>query len=223
MEERGRQKKRAEEGEQKGEAGQAEGGGKPRPKAKPTGSFKPGHPHYPRRPAPPRELTLKRRAIVSQLLAQGMPDRDIVSVCLDPERALDFGQAWRVHRLLAEIKDQWAHDDAEQAPRLKAMAVRRLLGSIQSARADKAWTAVASLERTLADIQGTREPVRIEVDVTAEQRHAIAGAIATMQPAQVLALAERMRELKSRLLPPAAGPVIEAEAVDVNSTLHRPG
>ena len=168
LEERGRRKKRVEEGEQKGEAEQAEGGGKPRPKAKPTGSFKPGHPHYPRRPAPPRELVLKRRAIVSQLLAQGMPDRDIVSVCLDPERALDFGQAWRVHRLLAEIKDQWAHDDAEQAPRLKAMAVRRLLGSIQSARADKAWTAVASLERTLADIQGTREPVRIEVDVTAD-------------------------------------------------------
>ena len=199
-----------------GEAAQTPGDKPKRPR--PKTAFAPGHAYHPRRPMPSIEVRTKRRAVISQLLAQGLADRDIVTACLDEKHGLGYPSRLAVEKTLAEVKDEWVAIDAEQAPRLKSMAVRRILDHIAKAKAQKAWTAVATLERTLADIQGTREPIRIEVDVTAEQRSALAGAIASMAPDLELAMADEQRRLRAamegRLLPAPGQVVIDAEVDD---------
>lgn len=148
------------------------------------------------RPADPT-LALKRRQLLGQLLANGLAEEDIVVVCLDPKHELGFKRRGQVLHELTVVKHAWAKADQDAAPRLKAMATRRILDHIAKARSKGAWAAVATLERTLADIQGTKAPIRVEVDVTEAQRVALAGALAAMPIDRVLELAQLRRELRA--------------------------
>ena len=202
----------------------------PPPKRKPKPDQPPNHqvveacakagvPYQPRALScrPSQVILLKRRRVLTQLLAQGMPDEDIVQVALDPKLELAFRSQQAVRSAIAKCKDGWAAQDAEQQPRLKGAATRRILDHVGKAKAQNRWAAVATLEHLLADIQGTRAPIRVEVDVTEAQRAALAGALANMPTERVLALAAARRELErfqgAKQLPPAAGPVIDVEAV----------
>ena len=178
-----------------------------------------GVPYRPRRPAnrPSEAILLKRRRVLSQLLAQGLPDEDIVQLALDPKLELAFATPAAVLKAIARCKDSWASQDAEQQPRLKGAATRRILDHISKAKAQSKWAPVAQLEHLLAGIQGTLAPIRIEVDTTEAQRHALAGAIATMTPAHVLELAAKQRMLEqadvAHLLP-ARPPALNAQQVE---------
>jgi hypothetical protein len=67
---------------------------------------------------------------------------------------------------LNAVRAEWVEQDNEHRAEAKSTAVRRILGHIRGAKADKAWGAVASLERLLAQIQGTMEPIQLEATVT---------------------------------------------------------
>lgn len=181
--------------------------------------FLPGHAPHPRRAQPlsPAQEK-KRRATIGALLANCLSERDIVAACLDPKAELGFARASQVRRAIVAMKDEWAQQDVEQQGRNKAAATRRVLTHIQRAVAEKKWAPVAQFERLLAELQGTLEPIRIEVDVTQAQRAALAGAIAAMNPEQVIALAQLRREIaaaeRARMLPAPEGTATDRVVLD---------
>ena len=122
----------------------------------------------------------------------------------------------RANQLLNRVKERWLAEDAEARPVNKSAQIRRLLGYIRDARGERdqdgTWKvkpdtgALAKFEMILADIQGTKAPVEIAVDVRIG--HAMQNVIAGLSSDQMTrylaeareqrALAQKARELMSR-------------------------
>jgi hypothetical protein len=103
-----------------------------------------------------------RRESVSNMLAAGKSDDEIVSG-MEEKYGMSREQTLRLRDL---IFDQWAKEDLTRTPHLKAAAKRRIYQHIEEAKAANQFTAVASLERTLAGIEGTEEVNRSSHDST---------------------------------------------------------
>lgn len=89
----------------------------------------------------------------------------------------------RALKLIGRIDAKWAHEDLERRATWKSTVMRRILGQIQACqgkrgRADPnnpespiVWiekpnhSAIIRYENLLADIQGTREPLQVDVNV----------------------------------------------------------
>ncbi len=112
-------------------------------------------------------------------------------------------------RLIERVYDRWTVEGERDRPRVKEAQVRRLrqmLGRIHDtydqSKPDRWLRNVASavaVERLLADVQGTREPVKIEHDFSRLQ--AVDGAVASLSPekfAAAVAEYRREKELASR-------------------------
>ena len=111
---------------------------------------------------------------------------------LEVERQMHdrFGMKPRqVKRLQRELERDLQEEGKELLPLLKAKAVNRLHAHIIKASRDASWNAVSSLERVLADIQGTREPVQVNVRVDARVQEAVVHLLSSVPPEQLDALA----------------------------------
>lgn len=114
---------------------------------------------------------------------------------IDPEQVYRemherFGMTRRaVTRLRLELERAMAADGQELLPVLKGKTVNRLHAHIIKATRDGSWNAVASLERLLSDVQGTREAVQVNVNVDATVREAVVHLLAAAPPAELDALA----------------------------------
>lgn len=148
------------------------------------------------------EETRKQELAVEQLLLAGYNPPSIPSTLRKQEDpALHIGKA-RTRTIVNRVRAQWAKHDAEVRPTNRAMQERRLLKCIRDASGFKdkngRWierpnhNALVGYEKLLADLQGTREPVRVDVNVQVNETilHVISG----MGAEQVAASLARIRE-----------------------------
>lgn len=107
----------------------------------------------------------------------------------------------RMRMLVARVREQWEKEDAHLRQQRKAEQSRRLyryIGNAASTTDQKGntvrpnWAAVARFEELLADLHGTREPIKIDVDTRASE--AVMLVIAQMTPEQVQARLERYKQ-----------------------------
>lgn len=164
-------------------------------------------------PATPGE---RRKAIVSvaerrtrldfieKLLIAGIAIARIESACRDqfsmPKSA--------VSKCVEQVHARWADEERSNRLHYKTQAMRRLYGHVAEARKDKNWAAVAQLERLLADIQGTKEPLEVQLNVDATISEAVLHVVANLSPERRVALIEEQRRLRA-----LAARTVDAEAV----------
>lgn len=134
------------------------------------------------RPLLSRDDTAERRALVEKLCMAGvgrLPIRAALAKRYNTSRH-------RSDALIAECRTNWAEEERENRPHYKAAAIRRLMGHISASRREKNWTAVAQFERLLSDVQGTREPLELNLNIDARVTEALVHVIADMSSEQVL-------------------------------------
>lgn len=137
----------------------------------------------------------KQTATVEQLLQRGISPRTIIE---QVSRQMGLTR-YRVQRLLDRVKEKWASEDQHMRAAWKSAAIRRNLNHIREAqgydpvtgqRTGKTnFAAIAKFETLLADIQGTREP--LEVNVNMQYTEAMLAVIVQMPDDQ---LAEVVKE-----------------------------
>ncbi len=165
-----------------------------------------------------------RRETLAQLLAAGM-SRDFMiktmTATTKPDGSPGFGMTKEaVTLLVAEVYQTWREEDTEDRPHKKAGAVRRIKRNIARAAAKNNYAAVAQLERTLMMIEGTAEP--IEVNVNGLERVSVAvQKVLNVQTADALdeLIAEEKKYIEAHgvsttLLPPGDDDALEGEVVD---------
>jgi hypothetical protein len=134
---------------------------------------------------------------VERLLREGRSRADVVT-----ELARHGASPRSVDRLIAECRQRWANEAAEQRPSALAVTLVRLDRLSPILEAEKAWGPLVQLEKLRADVQGLRSH-RVEVDGSVELRAAPAvdEPLTTheVQLAQVVIETER-----ARLSPPAS-------------------
>ena len=117
----------------------------------------------------------------------------------------------RVLRLVARVQERWKQEDQEARPAYRAAAMRRIERYIAQARGERApdgtwrtkpdYPALARFESLLADIQGTRAPVQVDVSVDVRVSASLQAVIASLTPEQCaerLAAARERRALAER-------------------------
>jgi hypothetical protein len=101
-----------------------------------------------------------------------------------------------VNTYIDRIRERWAEEERGSRPYYKQQAIRRIYGHISQARAEKNWSAIAQLEKLLADIQGTKEPITVQIDVDATVKEAALHVIANLTPERRQALIAEQRRLR---------------------------
>lgn len=134
----------------------------------------------------------KRETLIEELWFQCVDERRIIAIA---KRELDIGPtATRV--VLARVRERCQREHEENRVAWKHQAVERISREIRDAKKESAWGAVASFERLLADIQGTREPLRVDVNVAVNQ--AVVHVIGSMSAEQMQLLLEEYNEMERR-------------------------
>jgi hypothetical protein len=162
-----------------------------------------------------RAATPQQRHAMEEMLSHGMGYTEVCELMVSGAYVIKEGRPVgqpmapaTVRRTIARIRKRWAEQDEEHKHEYRLAQMRRLYTEIGEARRAKNYGAVAALERLLADVQGTREPERVAVDVRATLRNAVEVTLDGMTPQRMAELATAYRERrKARLL----GEAIEAE------------
>lgn len=111
--------------------------------------------------------------------------------------------AKRTKKLIERVKSTWAAEDENQRAVKKAAQERRLIQTIEQAKGepdeeghwkDANFAAIVQAERLLADIQGTREPTKVQLDLQVSV--AVAHLIASFTPDQVQSALAEQREME---------------------------
>ena len=163
-------------------------------------------------PSVPKSEVIKRNQAASALLAGGASREEI-----DHQLAIEFSMTSRaVGVLLTRVVKNWSDEEVERRPHMKRAAVKRMHSHIASARAAKNYGAVSSLERLLAQMQGTLEPIEINVNIDATVRESVINVVAMATPARLeqLATAALRMRTAARLPLPAEAPVVVDEPRD---------
>ena len=164
--------------------------------------------------APGRGITIqekqKRKITLSRLLQAGMPDDEIAVIMgreTNPDGSPGFAMSYKeVQKAITSVFASWAEEDSIRNPHLKSAARRRIYDEITNARKSGAWTAVASFEKVLAQIEGTiedgqsRAPAEIRID------NAVLYTIGEMDTGALREIIEQERQLftkESKKLGPA--------------------
>lgn len=113
------------------------------------------------------EATREHLAFIEQALLQRVGRRALCALARQ-----QFGLGWkRVDALTKRVRDRWIEEDKDQRASLKAQAARAIERDMQAARNDLAskpqqlHNALARYHSLLADIQGTRAPIEMNIDV----------------------------------------------------------
>lgn len=160
-----------------------------------------------------RTETEEQLQAVEQLLRSMVSPRDIEQVLRKK-----FGPVGRIRtmRLIARTYERWREDDKNAVPHQKAAQSRRIAQYLQQARGvfengrwtvKPDWKAVAMFENILADVQGTRAPIEVNVDARVSQ--SLQAIIASMTPEQMaerLAVVRQRRELAEQARRPPEPP-----------------
>lgn len=114
-----------------------------------------------------RSQLAARESFVERLLLAGATHANIYKLAARPTTAdppgLGIGKTAAVGAI-RRVMDRWVAESEADRSFNKVTAVRRLFSHMQDARRDKKWSAVLGCERLIADIQGTREPIRIDLN-----------------------------------------------------------
>jgi hypothetical protein len=108
----------------------------------------------------------------------------------------------RLRTLTERVRSRWEKDDSKLRMQRKAEQARRLLRHMSKAQGQRDrqgnwvekpnWSAVAKFEALYADLCGTREAIKIDIDVRMSE--ALTMVIAQMTPEQVQEQLERYNE-----------------------------
>lgn len=133
----------------------------------------------------------QREQFVEQLLIAGVSAGRVERVAAEK-----FGVARATIRgSIEKVRVRWAEEERGNRPHLKAQAQRRLIAHIAEARKENQWSAIAQLERLLSEMQGTREPVEINLNVDATVTEAAMHVVANLSQEKVAELVERQKRL----------------------------
>lgn len=145
----------------------------------------------------------KRREACSQLLATGVSDDQIEAIMghnfdMTPEQT---------KKCINDVYQRWADEDGHRGKYQKQAARRRIYSSLKGAREDRKWQAVAQLERVLSEIEGTIEPVEINISSHVRVTGAVLNVLGGMDEDRIRALITQERKLielsneQTKLLP----------------------
>ena len=152
--------------------------------------------------------TRERRALMTAALANGIA-RDAIIFQFTNKYSMSERA---VGDLMAEVRAMWDDEDAESARYARGAARRRIGGHLREASKDRKWTAVANLEKVLAEIEGTNVTDEEKpVDVDARLSEAILAVLGATDTKDVRIMIERQRtfiELGGR-----NGTVVEAKVL----------
>jgi len=184
------------------------------------------------------EETAKQLQIVEGFMVQGYGPTQIKTALTSAK--LGCGVP-RIRVLMDRVRDRWQKEDQAARATWKTAQIRRLHGHLKkvttevpgrdevkdkegkvispAVKGTKAnWQAAVAIESLLADIQGTREPIQVNVDVRVTE--AMLAVIGQLPPEEMqewvaeyeeqAALAARARELG---LNPVQGQVVESRRV----------
>lgn len=165
-------------------------------------------------PNGPTGSRTKRLLVVERMMLDGVADpiiQEVLSRQFDKSESTIKGD---IHK----VRNRWGQEDDEQRRTYKSSAMRRIQSHITNARRDKAWGAVSSLERLLAQIQGTLEPVQVNVEFVARQ--AFADYITNLSDDELdaLTLEQKEMERKAAMFDKGISPddVLDTEGVSVH-------
>lgn len=161
------------------------------PKEPPAPPGPPAPPTGPRPPLPPVERR-KMLRMLTVLMARGLSN-------VDQNRILKkrFGLGSKaVERHRRRIYEQWAAEDDERRPYLKARQLARLHRGLDKAYRTGQWTAISALERLIAQIEGNLDPVKLQVNVAAEVQNNVLRVIHQMSPEQLAEYADKERAFR---------------------------
>lgn len=164
-----------------------------------------------------------RRETLSQLLSAGISKDRILqtmTAATKPDGSKGFAMTESaVEELTAEVYQSWRDEDATGRPHKKAAATRRIKRTLARATAKGAFTAAAQLERTLMMIEGTAEPLKVEVSGVEKVSNALIQVLNVQSPEQLDELVAEGRQLLKEhgvttLLPPGTN---VPEAIDATN------
>jgi hypothetical protein len=98
----------------------------------------------------------------------------------------------RTINIIERVKAKWEAEDEQLRPIKKAAAIRRLMVHIDNAKGkldedgrypEANFAAIAKFESQLADLEGTRAPVKVDVNVQVQQ--SVAMVLSAMTPDQM--------------------------------------
>ena len=161
-----------------------------------------------------RAERLKRSQLISALLANGTDHTNIYAICAE-----QFGMTKQATtRMCGRVLDTWAQDEEAQRPQYKRAAMRRIHGHIAASKKAGKWSSVAQFENLLARIQGTLEPLEVNVNLEATVRESVLHVVSSMDADRLHELAERALAYRAPLpvlpAPPPTSPALPAEAAE---------
>lgn len=145
-----------------------------------------------RRYVPPEERR-ERDDAIERLLVAGLNRTRINSAMAER-----YGMSRSaVDNAIRRVRARWVEEERENRPSYKAAAIRRLVGHVAEARQAKNWASVAQLERLLAEIQGTREPMEVQVNLDISLPEAAMRVVAALPPDRFRALIDEQRRIRA--------------------------
>lgn len=145
---------------------------------------------------------------IERLLVAGVSQHRIEGAMLDRHQMTRTS----TRAVMARVRRRWAEEERGNRPHYKATAMRRLLGHIAEARVAKNFASVAQLERLLAEMQGTREPVEVNLNVETTVTEAALHVIGKLTPEKFRALVEEQKRLRALAATPK---VLDVQGVEV--------
>lgn len=146
-----------------------------------------------RTPTVSQDEARERRVMMSSALAQGLGQDQIIGLFAAKYSMTETG----VKALMREVRKQWKEEDAELAEHSRAAARRRIQTHISRAAAAGKWSAVASLESVLSEVEGTvaPEPVGNSDDLLNRVSNALMAQMQLTDPATIRVMIDRERIL----------------------------
>jgi hypothetical protein len=137
----------------------------------------------------------RRTTFVEHCLLVGMTHRMVyLAARQPPPEGLGIGQT-STEKYIRRVRERWLMEAEASRPNDKANAVNRLMQSMRDARRAGKWSAVLGFERLIADIQGTREPLRVDLNMNVNTALMnIIGSYTDEQRDSILAEYEEMEE-----------------------------
>lgn len=151
-----------------------------------------------------------RLMAVEQMLTLGVTPQQMEATL---KAQYDMGPA-KVASYVGQVRARWAAEGEQDRAQLKKAAIRRIQQHIRGAVAKGQFSAVAQLERLLADIQGTKEAVEVNLNVSTTVTEAVIGIVTGMTAEEQAALIEEQKRLLQRA---ENAPVVVIEAEGVTS------
>lgn len=123
-----------------------------------------------------------RLRFLEQMMVNGASEGKIVAFC---KATWGVGRK-RALRMAELVKARWVEEDERNRPIWKSWQIQRLMGDLSALRAipveKRNYAAISATERLLADVQGTKEPVKVDINVARVQ--AVDRVILELTPAQ---------------------------------------